>query len=114
MISTGLKGLDNILTGLRLGDNVVWQIDDIIEYKDFVEPFVEEAIRENKIGFLYYALETGGENQTFITQINVEAPSSQTGEQASNTVPIMVIIVIVCIFLVIGYMISTHVKHRRR
>ena len=48
MISTGLKGLDNILTGLRLGDNVVWQIDDIIEYKDFVEPFVEEAIRENK------------------------------------------------------------------
>jgi len=73
-----------------------------------------EAIRENKIGFLYYALETGGENQTFMTQINVEAPSSQTGEQASNTVPIMVIIAIVCIFLVIGYMISTHVKHRRR
>ena len=71
-----------------------------------------EAIRENKIGFLYYALETGGETQTFITQINVGPPSS--GEQASNTVPIMAIIVIVCIFLVIGYMISTHMKHRRR
>jgi len=71
-----------------------------------------EAIRENKIGFIYYALETGGENQTFITQINVGAPLS--GEQTSNTVPIMAIIVIVCIFLVIGYMISTHMKHRRR
>ena len=71
-----------------------------------------EAIRENKIGYLYYELETDGETQTFITQINVGSPSS--GEQASNTVPIMAIIVIVCIFLVIGYMISTHMKHRRR
>jgi len=71
-----------------------------------------EAIRENKIGFLYYELETGGETQTFITQINVGPPSS--GEQASSTVPIMAIIVIVCILLVIGYMISTHMKHRRR
>jgi len=71
-----------------------------------------EAIRENKIGFIYYALETGGENQTFITQINVGPPSS--GEQTSNTVPTMAIIVIVCIFLVIGYMLYTHMKHRRR
>ena len=72
-----------------------------------------EAIRENKIGYLYYELETGEENQTFITQINVGPPSS--GEKASpNTVPIMTIIVIVCIFLVIGYMVSTYMKHRRR
>ena len=73
-----------------------------------------EAIRENKIGFLYYALETGGENQTFITQINIGSPSSQTGEQASNTTYTMTIIIIICFILVAGYMISTHIKHKRR
>ncbi len=48
MISTGLKGLDEIFTGLRMGDNVVWQIDDIKDYKEFVTPFVREAVADNK------------------------------------------------------------------
>lgn len=48
MISTGIKGLDDILTGLRLGDNVVWQIDDINDYIDLVEPFVKQALAEKK------------------------------------------------------------------
>ena len=36
MISTGLKGLDTVITGLRLGDNVVWQGDNIDDYISFV------------------------------------------------------------------------------
>ncbi|MFC1658558.1 PEP/pyruvate-binding domain-containing protein [Candidatus Omnitrophota bacterium] len=48
MISTGIKGLDGVITGLRSGDNVVWQIDDIKDYIDLVEPFVLQAVRENK------------------------------------------------------------------
>ncbi|MFH1836714.1 MAG: PEP/pyruvate-binding domain-containing protein [Candidatus Omnitrophota bacterium] len=48
MITTGLKGLDDILSGLRAGDNVVWQIDEIKEYNDFVRPFVEQALKDNK------------------------------------------------------------------
>jgi hypothetical protein len=48
MFSTGIKGLDDILTGLRAGDNVVWQIDDIKEYKDFVDPYVKQALEEDK------------------------------------------------------------------
>ena len=48
MISTGIKGLDAVITGLRPGDNVVWQIDDINDYIDLVEPFVQEALKENK------------------------------------------------------------------
>ena len=48
MISTGIKGLDRIITGLRVGDNVVWQIDDITDYINLVEPFVQEALREKK------------------------------------------------------------------
>lgn len=48
MISTGLRGLDQILTGLRAGDNVVWQIDDIDDYIELVRPFVRQALKENK------------------------------------------------------------------
>ncbi|MDD5120483.1 MAG: PEP/pyruvate-binding domain-containing protein [Candidatus Omnitrophica bacterium] len=48
MISTGIKGLDEMITGLRSGDNVVWQIDKIIDYIDLVEPFVQRALKENK------------------------------------------------------------------
>ncbi|PIP67517.1 MAG: phosphoenolpyruvate synthase [Candidatus Omnitrophica bacterium CG_4_9_14_0_2_um_filter_42_8] len=48
MISTGIKGLDNVITGLRLGDNVVWQIDDIEAYAYLVKPFVRQALKDNK------------------------------------------------------------------
>lgn len=48
MISTGIKGLDEIITGLRTGDNVVWQIDDINDYIDLVKPFVRQALAEDK------------------------------------------------------------------
>ncbi|MFA5090062.1 MAG: PEP/pyruvate-binding domain-containing protein [Candidatus Omnitrophota bacterium] len=48
MISTGMKGLDAVITGLRTGDNVVWQIDNINDYIDLVKPFVQHALKENK------------------------------------------------------------------
>jgi hypothetical protein len=46
--STGLPGLDDLLNGLRLGDNVVWQIDDIEDYRHYVIPFVEKAEQEGR------------------------------------------------------------------
>ncbi len=46
--STGLAGLDHILHGLIPGDNVVWQVDDISDYKKFVKPFVQKAILEKR------------------------------------------------------------------
>jgi hypothetical protein len=42
-MSTGLDSLDGILDGLRIGDNVVWQVDDIADYRHYVTPYVEEA-----------------------------------------------------------------------
>ncbi|MFC1752164.1 PEP/pyruvate-binding domain-containing protein [Thermoproteota archaeon] len=48
MISTGIKGLDDVISGLRTGDNVVWQIDDIKDYGNLVKPFVEQALKEKK------------------------------------------------------------------
>ncbi len=48
MISTGIKGLDSVITGLRTGDNVVWQIDVVDDYIELVRPFVNQALAEKK------------------------------------------------------------------
>lgn len=44
--STGIAGLDKILDGLRWGDNVVWQVEDVEEYRHIVAPFVGQALSE--------------------------------------------------------------------
>jgi len=46
--STGLDRLDEMLTHLRYGDNVVWQVDDISDYRKFVLSYVERAIQEGR------------------------------------------------------------------
>ncbi|AOY75287.1 PEP/pyruvate-binding domain-containing protein [Clostridium formicaceticum] len=46
--STGMKSLDQVVDYLRLGDNVVWQVDAIDDYKYFVNLFVENALISNR------------------------------------------------------------------
>lgn len=41
--STGLKGFDQVIDNLRLGDNVVWQVDSVTDYKRMVDPYIEQA-----------------------------------------------------------------------
>jgi hypothetical protein len=54
-VSTGLPALDNVLDGLRLGDNVVWSVDSIDEYRHFVESYVSRAIAtERKVIYLRF------------------------------------------------------------
>jgi hypothetical protein len=47
-VTTGLDGLDAILGGLRLGDNVVWSIDRVRDYQHFVKPFVRGALNQRR------------------------------------------------------------------
>lgn len=47
-VSTGMIGLDEILNYLQMGDNVVYQVDDIEDYKKFVAPYVETALARNQ------------------------------------------------------------------
>ena len=51
--NTGLPGLDRILNGVMLGDNVVLQVDTISDYVRFVTPFCQEARRRN-IDLIYF------------------------------------------------------------
>ena len=41
--STGLPGLDAILNDIRKGDNIVWQVDQIEDYRRFVNPYIKKA-----------------------------------------------------------------------
>jgi len=44
-INSGIAALDEVIKGLRLGDNVVWQVDNLEDYSYFAEPFANQAIR---------------------------------------------------------------------
>ena len=45
-VTTGLPGLDQVLRGLRPGDNVVWGVDEIEDYRRLVKPYAEAALRD--------------------------------------------------------------------
>ncbi len=55
LVSTGISGLDTVLDGLRIGDNVVWRVEHINDYRRFVDPFVSSALaRERSIVYLRF------------------------------------------------------------
>lgn len=54
--STGLHGLDAVIDSLRTGDNVVWQVDDVAEYRQFVTPYVTSALTAgNRVVYMRFA-----------------------------------------------------------
>lgn len=46
-VSTGLKGFDEVIDHLRFGDNVVWQVESISDYKKMAGCFAKSAKGEN-------------------------------------------------------------------
>ena len=47
-LSTGIAGLDEILQMILPGDNLVWQINSMEEYRPFARAFADEAVRQGK------------------------------------------------------------------
>ncbi len=43
-VSSGLPGLDKVLQGIIPGDNVVWQVDSIDYYQEFITPLYNNAL----------------------------------------------------------------------
>lgn len=41
--STGIPGLDDTIDHLRIGDNVVWQVDSVADFQAVTAPFVAQA-----------------------------------------------------------------------
>ncbi|BAU57923.2 phosphoenolpyruvate synthase [Halorhodospira halochloris] len=62
-VSTGLEGLDEVLDSLRIGDNVVWRVEDLADYRRFIRPFVDAAKQQGRsIIYLRY-----GQHEPFLT-----------------------------------------------
>ena len=85
--STGIDSLDNVFTGLNKGDNVVWQVDNIYDFAEFVTPYVKKAIQQKRsvvymrfadheplvkpdTGIKIYNLDAGSGFETFTTQVH--------------------------------------------
>jgi pyruvate, water dikinase len=47
-VSTGLKGFDLAIDHLRLGDNVVWQVNSIVSYQEMVSAYAARAIEDQR------------------------------------------------------------------
>jgi pyruvate,water dikinase len=55
-VSTGLAGLDRVFRGIMAGDNIVWQVDSIDDYRPLVEPFCQYAReRGRKLVYFHFA-----------------------------------------------------------
>jgi pyruvate, water dikinase len=52
-LSTGLPQLDRVFRGIMPGDNIVWQIEAIEDYAEFVRPFARYAT-ENRQRLIYF------------------------------------------------------------
>ncbi|MFP4056291.1 MAG: PEP/pyruvate-binding domain-containing protein [Candidatus Brocadiia bacterium] len=47
-VSSGIPALDEVVHGLRLGDNVVWQVERLSDYVGFAGPFIEHGLSEGR------------------------------------------------------------------
>ncbi len=47
-LGTGVHGLDDVFQDLRVGDNVVWQVDDVEQYRPMVSAFTAESVRRGR------------------------------------------------------------------
>ena len=44
--TTGLASLDDVLRGVRRGDNIVWQIESLDEYQALVDRYAQASPRQ--------------------------------------------------------------------
>ena len=47
-IESGIPEMDKALDNIRLGDNVVWRVSELDDFRYFMEPYLEQAIRDKR------------------------------------------------------------------
>jgi pyruvate, water dikinase len=47
-VRSGIEALDRTVQGLRLGDNVVWQVDTLADYRYVAQPFADRALADGR------------------------------------------------------------------
>ncbi|NCC24888.1 MAG: phosphoenolpyruvate synthase [Deltaproteobacteria bacterium] len=55
-VTSGIPSFDTMVDRLRIGDNVVWQVSDLENYRYFAHAFIQAALRENrKVVYIRFA-----------------------------------------------------------
>ena len=52
-VKSGIPEMDEALDNIRLGDNVVWRVSELAQFRLFMEPYVRQAI-EDKRNIIYF------------------------------------------------------------
>ena len=52
-VKSGIPEMDAALDNIRLGDNVVWRVSDLSEFRLFMEPYVRQA-KEDRRNIIYF------------------------------------------------------------
>ncbi len=47
-IASGIPALDRALDNIRMGDNVVWRVSSLEQFREFARPFAKQAIRDGR------------------------------------------------------------------
>ena len=47
-VESGITALDQALDYIRMGDNVVWRVSNLDEFRRFADPFVEQAKKDGR------------------------------------------------------------------
>ena len=47
-IKSGYPGADEVFDSIRVGDNVVWQVTELSEYRLFAQPFADQAVKDGR------------------------------------------------------------------
>ena len=59
-ILSGIPEMDTAFDNIRLGDNVVWRVSDLEQFKIFMLPYVEQAIKDKR-NIIYFRFASHGE-----------------------------------------------------
>ena len=82
-IKSGIPEMDKALDNIRLGDNVVWRVSDLSQFKLFMEPYVEQAIKDKR-NIIYFRFASHeplvedrvSENQTIVIDTGIDGYSA--------------------------------------
>ena len=56
-VLSGIPQMDEHFDNIRLGDNVVWRVDNLEQFKLFMKPYVDQAIRDGR-NLIYFRFAT--------------------------------------------------------
>lgn len=56
-VLSGIPQMDDNFDNIRLGDNVVWRVDDLDQFKLFMQPYVKQAILDKR-NLIYFRFAT--------------------------------------------------------